>query len=208
MAIKLGGLAARLKAGIDAAEQQRRQAEEEARIAAEAAARAKQEAHEARDEMMGELHAFGKQVEHFTVRKKKGTLVVGFDGRSLTFQPVGEGDRIDVHAEDEVHHLTRDEAKEWEVVLKEANGPRRLPLEFGLEELVTRYLAVPVVEPEAPEAPAPQSSAPEPAPEPAPPPRPAVKAAPDEVSPSKRIPSPRSKAPPGSALRELSNPWD
>jgi hypothetical protein len=215
MPIELGGLAARLKAGIDAAERARREAEEAARRAAEAEAEARKEAQAARSELMEELTAFAKQVEHFEVRTRKGVLSVRFDGRSLRFAPEGEHDRIDVHADDEVHHVTRDEEGEWEVVLKEALGPRRLPLELGLEELVTRYLSVPTVE----EVPNDEPHEPEPTPEPTsqpvkaqpagPPPSPSPSATtPTDARPSQRIPAPRSKAPPGSALKELTNPWD
>jgi len=212
MAIKLGGLAAKLKAGIDAAERARREEEEAARLAEERAAKAKERAQAAREEMLGELHAFGKQVEHFKVRKAKGALTISFDGRKLVFSPEGDMDRIDVVSDDGTrHHLTRDEVEEWEVVLAEANGPRRLPLELGLEELVTRYLSVPLADaPEEaaePPAPAPEPT-PAPAPEATPPEKKAASAPTTNTTESKRIPAPRGKAPPGSTLRELSNPWD
>ena len=204
MAIKLGGLAAKLKAGIDAAESARRAEEEAERRAAEEAAQAQAQAREARAEMMAELHGFAKEVEHFEVRKQKSTITVRFDSHKIQFRPEGDHDRIGVVcADDADHHLTRDELGEWEVVLAEEGGPRRLPLELGLEELITRYLAVPTAEVET-QAPPPAPEPPAPKPAPAPPVSAAPEPEPAAATPRRRGP----KSVPGSALRELSNPWD
>ncbi len=197
MESKLGALAARLKKGIEA-EQERRLEEERARAEAEErAARARDEGQSARKALLDELFAFGNAVGHLDVRREKGSLVLGYDGRAVVLIPEGDLDRIDLRLPDDHeprrHHLTRDEDGEWELAIDEGEHLRRLPLELGLEELMRVALRVPLEG-----RPPPPPGAPPPAPPPPPPPveRPAPRARRQDT------------APPGSKITDLKGPLD
>jgi hypothetical protein len=211
MAIELGGLAARLKAGIEAAaaakeaELSAAAREAEARKAASAAAAV------ARAEMMAALKTLAEGVGHFDVKAGKDSLVVSYEGKELRFAPEGEGDRIAVSTKGRTkdpHFLTRDSVGDWEVVLVHGDDMRRLPVEYGLEELIGIYLAV-APEESAPSAPmareevtvpkAPAKTVSKPAP-----PVQVAEAAP--ARPRERSRAPRT--PPGSGLKEKNSPFD
>ncbi len=205
MAIELSGLAARLRAGIDKAAAER---DEELRLAAEVRARrdaARVETLQAQHEMLAALVAFADQVGGFTVSRGALMVELVLDGRGLRLAAVRSDedptDHILVEAATGTersfatgHHLTRDELGEWDVVLAEEHGPRRLPVELGLEELFGQVLGL---APDIPAAAPPPVSALPPVPEAEPePPR----------SPGKR----RGRAlaaPPGSGLRPLKRPF-
>ena len=209
MAIELGGLAAKLKAGIEAAAAAKDAA---AKDAAEREAREQEEAKAAaaaRADMMAALQVLADAVGHFGTRTVKGALVLSFEGHSLHFSPDGEGDRIRVGAKGAAgametgHYLTRDSVGEWEVVLIEDSGPRRLPVELGLEELLSQYMAVPIeAEPAVAPAPKPAPAAP------APPER--SESAPVATAPRSARPRGKkaSEASPGSGIRSLKGPLD
>ena len=167
MAIELSGLAARLKAGIDkaAAEKEaaaRREAEEAARRQA-----AREETLAAQREMLAALEALADSVGHFHVSTGELWVQLVFEGRGLRFVATRHDEEPTDHVRVEGaagtstvvaagHHLTRDEEGEWEVVLAEEHGPRRLPVELGLEELLAQVFQIEPVEASA--APSPRSA--------------------------------------------------
>ncbi len=196
MANMLGGLAARLKAGIEAAAEAKERAARDAADAAARAERAQQEAVAARAAMMDELHAFAKALVHVAVKRAKGVLTLTYDGRELSFAPEGDLDLIRVTpASGPAHSMTRDSEGEWEVVMHEEAGVRRLPLEVGLEELLSAHMSLTST-----------VSVPAPAPTPAPAPRAAAPAPPTPEEPRRKRREP--KGSPGSGVKELNNPRD
>lgn len=211
MSNKLSGLASRLRAGIEAAADAKERAEREAKAAEERAANALAAARAARAEMVAELYAFAVSIGHIEVvgSPPEGPLSLRYLGREIRFVVEGDGDRIAiVDGSGRAHHLTRDTLGEWEVAFDEPNGLRRLPVEYGLEELIAANLAI-AVEPAA-ESPSPAPAAP------VAPAKPVVAAA--APLPTAKTAAPaaddkpkKKKGPqvsPGSGVRELNNPWD
>jgi len=200
MAIELSGLAARLKAGIDKAVADK---EAEAKRVAEEAARmetARTETLEAQCEMLEALKAFADSVGHFEATTGKLWVEMVLGGAGLRFTAHRDDDaptdHILVEAADGTdtavaagHHLTRDEVGEWEVVLQEEAGPRRLPVELGLEELFQGALALRSTG-EPPNA-APAATLPDPPPQP------------ERTTRRSKQPV----APPGSGLRPIKGPF-
>lgn len=159
---KLGALADRIRGRIDAEEERRRREEDEQKRSAAArrdadAKLAKQKAagQAARAALLGEIAHFAEAIGHLDVRRDGETVAVTFRERSVRFEPDGEFDRIALVVVGEAprnHFLGRDEQGEWDLVLDEGRGIRRLPLAEGLEEVVGNVLGVPMADTAAPPA--------------------------------------------------------
>ncbi len=82
-------LAARIRAGIEAREEelQREKAEAKSRI---------KRLHRERESLLQDLFRFGESVGHLNVQVKDGMLQFGFGDRVLRFEAVGDADRIRV----------------------------------------------------------------------------------------------------------------
>jgi hypothetical protein len=150
MARRLGDLANRMRAAVadherdaaDRAEAEKRASAEKSRSEADERAR-RVAAERARDELMGELAAFGEGLGFAKIEKDlPRSVLIAWSGRQLGLR-AEQGDRIAVVGGPEGAHLTRDSLGEWEVVFPEEGGVRRLPLDLGLEELLVSALGVP-----------------------------------------------------------------
>ncbi len=147
------GLAARLKAAIGRAEEQRRRELEARRRRAE-------RAREARARLLADLADFGRAVGHFDVAASPGEVSLRYGEGMLRFVAEGDADRVAVRGdglEGECALAWRDEfgeAGRW-VLRQVVDGralPERLLFDEGLEFLVRTALDVPA-DPESGERP-------------------------------------------------------
>jgi hypothetical protein len=86
-------LAERFRHAIDAKR-------EEERLEREAEQRRREAANQARRELLEDLAAFGRAVGHFEVNARKDRLTFSYDGRTLSFEPQGDEDRVKVSGDD------------------------------------------------------------------------------------------------------------
>jgi hypothetical protein len=137
-------LAARFRKAVEDRDAARRQAEEAARAAAE-------DARAARLRVLGDLESIARDIGNIEV-SRSGTppaLHLKLQGRTLTFTPVGDADRVDIGIQDaagEEHWLYRQAelGQRWVYARKRRGKEDRVPLfDLGLEEVLVRGLALP-----------------------------------------------------------------
>jgi hypothetical protein len=143
-------LAARFRKAVEDRDAARRQAEEAARAAAE-------DARAARLRVLGDLESLARDIGSIEVTRSgtPAALQLKHNGRTLTFTPVGEADRIDIGMQDaagEEHWLYRQPelGQRWVYARKRRGKEDRVPLfDLGLEEVLVRGLGLPRPEDEA-----------------------------------------------------------
>jgi len=149
-------LAARFRKAVEDRDAARRQAEEAARAAAE-------DARAARVRVLKDLESLARDIGFVDVTRVAATHAVEMrhQGRTLTFTPAGDADRVDIAMPDatgEEHWLYRQAelGQRWVYARKKRGKDDRVPLfDLGLEEILIRGLGLPRPEEEAEEAPAP-----------------------------------------------------
>jgi hypothetical protein len=146
-------LADRLKAALDDAEAER------TRIT-ESKERRLQDGSKARAELLMELSEFAAAVGHLTSERVGEGIALGYQGRSVLFQPEGDGDRLCVTFEGVAsttdHTLYRESAlgDKWVWSFRRRGQEERMPLfDAGLEALLAMALGLPRVMEKEPERP-------------------------------------------------------
>ena len=146
-------LADRLKAALDDAEAER------TRITASKERRA-QDGSKAREELLEELAGFAAAVGHLTSERVGEGISLSYQGRSVLFQPDGDGDRLRATFEGVAstteHTLYRESAlgDKWVWSFRRRGQEERMPLfDAGLQELLAMSLGLPRVMEKEPERP-------------------------------------------------------